>query len=56
MNKYRPHVIVIPEDDANRQIANGFLLHPAIATRAVGVMPPAGGLGAGVVRVPRAVH
>jgi hypothetical protein len=45
MNKYRPHVVVIPEDDANRQIANGFVLHHAIATRAVGVMPPAGGWG-----------
>lgn len=30
MNKYRPHVLVLPEDDANRQIANGFLLAPAL--------------------------
>ena len=24
MNKYQPHVLVLPEDDANRQIAIGF--------------------------------
>jgi hypothetical protein len=24
LNKYLPHLIVIPEDDADRQIANGF--------------------------------
>lgn len=29
-NKHKPHVIVLPEDDANRQIANGFLLDPSI--------------------------
>lgn len=26
VNKYKPHVLVLPEDDANRQLANGFLL------------------------------
>jgi hypothetical protein len=25
-NKYLPHVLVLPEDDANRQVANGFFL------------------------------
>lgn len=25
-NKFQPHVLIFPEDDANRQIANGFLL------------------------------
>ena len=25
VNKYKPHVLLIPEDDANRQLANGFL-------------------------------
>jgi hypothetical protein len=24
VNKYHPHVFVLPEDDANRQMANGF--------------------------------
>jgi hypothetical protein len=26
INRYRPHVLVLPEDDANRDIANGFQL------------------------------
>jgi hypothetical protein len=26
VNRYKPHVFVIPEDDANRQLANGFVL------------------------------
>ena len=26
VNRHQPHVLVLPEDDANRQIANGFLL------------------------------
>lgn len=25
INKYKPHLLVLPEDDANRQIANGFI-------------------------------
>lgn len=43
MNKYRNHVFVIPEDDANRQMANGFVDHHAVATTAIQVMPSAGG-------------
>lgn len=43
VNKYRPHVFVIPEDDADRQIAVGFLLHPRVAARQVQVVEPAGG-------------
>jgi hypothetical protein len=31
VNRYKPHIYVVPEDDANRQIANGFLLHPSEA-------------------------
>lgn len=26
VNRYQPHVLVLPEDDANRQLANGFVL------------------------------
>ncbi len=26
VNKYLPHVFVLPEDDANRQLASGFHL------------------------------
>ncbi|AFM23490.1 hypothetical protein [Desulfomonile tiedjei] len=43
INKYGPHILVVPEDDANRQIANGFILHPDINGRAIQVLPPAGG-------------
>jgi hypothetical protein len=43
MNKYAPHVYVIPEDDANRQIADGFVLHPRVKEMRIQVMPPAGG-------------
>ncbi|HSZ19674.1 MAG TPA: hypothetical protein VK770_07775 [Candidatus Acidoferrum sp.] len=41
VNKYLPHVFILPEDDANRQIANGFLL--SLATRQVYVLREAGG-------------
>jgi hypothetical protein len=43
MNKYAPHVYVIPEDDANRQIADGFVLHPRVKDMRIQVVPPAGG-------------
>ncbi|MGA2478632.1 MAG: hypothetical protein ABSG63_07785 [Spirochaetia bacterium] len=43
VNRYLPHVLVLPEDDANRQIANGFLLDPFLNDRAIQVLPPAGG-------------
>jgi hypothetical protein len=43
VNRYRPHVLVLPEDDANRQIANGFILHPNLNARAIQVLPPSGG-------------
>jgi hypothetical protein len=43
VNKYQPHVFVLPEDDANRQLANGFLLDLAISIRKIQVLTPAGG-------------
>ena len=43
MNKYAPHVYVIPEDAANRQIADGFVLHPRVRETRIQVVPPAGG-------------
>ncbi len=43
VNKYKPHVFVIPEDDADRQIALGFVLHPHVIQRQVQVVEPAGG-------------
>lgn len=43
MNKHKPHVYVIPEDDRDRQIADGFCLHYAVDARRIQVMPPANG-------------
>ena len=42
-NKYRPHILVLPEDDAERQLANGFILDPGVDQRRIQVLPPAGG-------------
>ena len=43
VNKYRKHLIIIPEDDANRQIVIGFLLYDSIVGRAIQILPSAGG-------------
>lgn len=43
VNLYKSHVLVLPEDDANRQLANGFLQDPALNLRAIQVLPIAGG-------------
>lgn len=45
-NKYKPHVLVLPEDDANRQLANGFMMHAGVPIRSVQILPPAGGWAA----------
>jgi hypothetical protein len=42
-NKFKPHVLVLPEDDANRQIANGFLSNSKLVVRAIQVLPIVGG-------------
>jgi hypothetical protein len=43
VNKYLPHIFVLPEDDANRQLANGFQLDPLLATRRMQILDEAGG-------------
>jgi len=43
VNKYLPHVLVLPEDDANRQLANGFLLDQYLSTRKIQVLEEVGG-------------
>jgi hypothetical protein len=43
VNKYVPHIHVLPEDDGNRQIANGFISHDDLDSRAVQVFPSVGG-------------
>jgi hypothetical protein len=42
-NKYQPHVLVLPEDDADRQLANGFLIDESLLTRNIQVLPEVGG-------------
>jgi hypothetical protein len=41
LNKYRKHVLVLPEDDANRQLANGFLSE--VDQPRMQILPEAGG-------------
>ena len=43
MNKYASHVYVIPEDDRDRQLADGFVLHHQVKDSRIQVVPPAGG-------------
>jgi hypothetical protein len=46
-NRYKPHVLVLPEDDANSQLANGFLLdldQSVLGT--IQILPVAGGWNA----------
>jgi hypothetical protein len=43
VNKYLPHVLVLPEDDANRQLANGFLLDQYLSTWKIQVLEEVGG-------------
>ncbi|MFN3561114.1 MAG: hypothetical protein ACK4XY_04750 [Chloroherpetonaceae bacterium] len=42
-NKYEPHLVVLPEDDANAALINGFLLFEGLNSRQVQVLPVAGG-------------
>jgi hypothetical protein len=43
VNKYQPHVFVLPEDDANRQLAKSFLQEPTLLIRRIQVLPEVGG-------------
>jgi hypothetical protein len=42
-NKFLPHVYILPEDDANRQMVNGFLLNPNLNINVIKHLPTAGG-------------
>jgi hypothetical protein len=42
-NKFQPHVLILPEDDANRQIANGFIQNLKVNERAIQILPIANG-------------
>lgn len=43
VNKYKAHVWVVPEDDATRQLANGFLLHPSVDGTCIDIRQAPGG-------------
>jgi hypothetical protein len=43
VNRYQPHVLIIPEDRADEQIANGFTKHDQVTPKQVQVMPYADG-------------
>ena len=43
VNKFVEHILVIPEDDANRQIINGFILNLNVKETAIQVLPIANG-------------
>lgn len=43
VNRYTPHVLILPEDDANKNLVNGFIQHVNLKTRAIQVLPEAGG-------------
>lgn len=42
VNKFKPHLFIVPEDEADERIANGFQLHLEVAGE-VQIMPAAGG-------------
>lgn len=42
-NRYKPHLVITPEDDANRQLANGFKKSPIINDRTIQILPVSGG-------------
>jgi hypothetical protein len=42
-NKYEDHIHVLPEDEADSELASGFLLDHAVAARVIQVLPYAGG-------------
>ncbi len=42
-NKYAPHLLILPEDDANKDIALGFRIHHTVNSNAVEILPVAGG-------------
>lgn len=43
VNVYKPHVIVMVEDDANRDIANGFRFDPNLNARNIQILNPSRG-------------
>lgn len=44
-NRYLPHLVVLPEDDANRQVMNGFIDFFDVNFRVINIRPVAKGWG-----------
>lgn len=44
VNNFKPHLLVIPEDAANREIANGFVLDTRVQTTRIQIMSESGGV------------
>jgi hypothetical protein len=42
VNKFHPHILILPEDDANKDLANGFHMEVSLV-RQMQVLPVAGG-------------
>lgn len=43
VNKYLPHLLILPEDKADSGIANGFSLYPQLNERSIQILPYVGG-------------
>lgn len=43
MNREKDHILVLPEDRANEEIANGFIQIPNVNSRTIKIERPAGG-------------
>jgi hypothetical protein len=43
INKYQPHLLILPEDDATSNISNGFMLHAQVQAKAIQILSPAKG-------------
>ena len=50
-NRYLAHLQILPEDDANREIVNGFLKENRLIQRRIQVLPVAGGWGKTITRI-----
>lgn len=50
-NRYVAHLQILPGDDANREIVNGFLINQRLLQRNVQVLQPAGGWGKTLAKI-----
>ena len=42
-NNFADHLLVLPEDEANTKILNGFVVHDTVNSRLIQILPEAGG-------------